>query len=85
LTNFAKIIYLPEILKIPSTKYQIPNKSQHAAHTPRKRCRCGRACAARDPNSKIQTKDPSTIALNGIIPVSPDFTAWRAAMLQMFW
>ena len=34
-----------------------------------------------DPNSKIQTKDPASNAPNGIIPGSPDFTSWRAAIL----
>jgi hypothetical protein len=81
LINFAKITRLAKIMKIPSTKYQISNKSQHAAHTPRKRWRCGSACAARDPYSKIQTKDPAAIAPNGIIPGSPDFSSWRAAIL----
>jgi len=28
MTNFAKITNLTKIMKIPSTKYQIPNKSQ---------------------------------------------------------
>jgi hypothetical protein len=34
-----------------------------------------------DPNSKIQTKDLSAIAPNGIISGSLDVTSWRAAIL----
>jgi hypothetical protein len=56
-----------DIMKISSTNNQISNKSQHAAHSPRKRWRCGSACAAREPNSKFQTKDPSAVLTGGII------------------
>jgi len=41
--------------KLNSANYETRNKHEHAAHTPRKRWRCGSACAARDKN----TNDPN--------------------------
>jgi len=43
------------------------------------------ACAARDRNSKIQTKDPAAVAPHGMISGSPDFTACALQFLRMFW
>jgi hypothetical protein len=47
-----------------NSKHQAPNPKQIPT-------RGASACAARDPNSKIQTKNPSAIVLNGIIFCSP--------------
>jgi hypothetical protein len=74
----VEITRLTKIMKIPSTNYQTPTRGAIA-------------CSAREPNSKIdsielvagQTKYPSAIASNGIIPGSPDFRSQPAAILAI--